>query len=126
MVREDVHRPPSNFPPRFLRLSGGETLVGAILLPPLARQPRILPTRPRHRGPAGRQQDDQANRGPLLPPLLRPLHQTTVRPAEEEVPHHPADREDRAHEVGRGRQDWGRGQRRDVRQQLVAPAQVEH
>ena len=60
---------------------------------------------------------------PLLPALLHPLHPPAVREAAQEVPELPGDHEDGADEAGRGRQDRRRDQRRDVRQQLVAPPQ---
>ena len=85
-------------------------MVGTVLLPALAGQPRLLPPWPRHGGRAGAEQDDQTFRGEILPPLLHPLHQETVRQAEEEVPHYTGDNQDRPHEAGRGRQDWGRGE----------------
>ena len=80
-------------------------MVGAILLPALARQPRILPPRFGHRRRGRGEQDDPEVHHPLLPPLLHPLHQEAVRQAQEEVPHHAGDHQDWHPEVRRGRED---------------------
>ena len=107
VVWQDVLRAAPHLPPGLLRLAGGEEVVGAVLLPPLARQPRPVSAGP-HQGGRGPRAEPghEADCPPLLSPLIHSLHQASVQQATEEVPLHTGDHQQRPHETRRGRQDW--------------------
>lgn len=67
-----------HIPAWLLRGPRGEEVVGAVLLPALARQHCLLPEGPRHRGGGGQEQDGQEDCHQILPPLVHPLHQAPL------------------------------------------------